>query len=213
MLQICVHLTDIMVYKRYNLVKCCSTAKNMMHSKHIKHELRGFCTCCFCHHLNRKHILSAQRPKPAGTSGIAQNSSWSNTDHEGADPALLLCALYTSPIFITARQAKSSAARQSCGFHSWLCLLYFLFLFGRGRHEKGHESTEIGAVTTTYSTDCHTYKFCAVQTGPLSRSANCNADYVRNKSVISSIPELSDGMTIVRCLSKTELMQNEGDRR
>lgn len=35
----------------------------------------------------------------------------SNTDHEGADPVLLLRALYTSPIFITARQAKSSAAR------------------------------------------------------------------------------------------------------
>ena len=57
------------------------------------------------------HPLSAQRPKPAGTFDIAQNPSWSNTDYEGADPAPLLRALYTSPIFITARQAKSTAAR------------------------------------------------------------------------------------------------------
>lgn len=53
----------------------------------------------------------AQSPQPAGTSDIAQNPSGSNTDYEGADPALLRSALYTSPIFITARQAKSTAAR------------------------------------------------------------------------------------------------------
>lgn len=78
---------------------------------HFNIESKGLSTCHLCHHLNRMSILSSQRPLPADTSDIAQNPSWSNTDHEGADPALLLCALYTSPIFITARQAKSSAAR------------------------------------------------------------------------------------------------------
>ncbi|KAM7374740.1 hypothetical protein PAMP_007381 [Pampus punctatissimus] len=53
-------------------------------------------------YMNRMHILFTK---------AINLPSRGNTDHEGADPALLLCALYTSPIFITARQAKSTAAR------------------------------------------------------------------------------------------------------
>lgn len=51
----------------------------------------------------------------------------------GADPGLPLCALYTDPIFITARRTKSTAAARSCRYHSLLCLHRFPHhVFGTG---------------------------------------------------------------------------------
>lgn len=52
---------------------------------------------------------------------------------KGADPALLLCALYPSLIFITARRAKATAAAKSCRSHSLHRLLCFLSPWGGGR--------------------------------------------------------------------------------
>lgn len=52
---------------------------------------------------------------------------------KGADPALLLCALYPSLIFIPARRATATADAQSCRFHSLHRLLCFLSPWGGGR--------------------------------------------------------------------------------
>lgn len=102
-------------------------------------------------------------------------------------------------------QPDSPADFTACFVYSTSC-----FYLAQGGSDKWHESTAIGATMTTYSTSCRSYKLYVFQTGLSNCSATCKADYVRNKCVISNLPERSHRMTIVKLLylSKTELLQN-----
>lgn len=83
-------------------------------------------------------------------------------------------------------QPDSPADFTACFVYSTSC-----FCLAEGGSDKWHESTAIGATMTTCSTSCRRYKLYVFQTGRLSRSATCKADYVRNKRVISDLPECS----------------------